>query len=357
MYTQCSHCQAEYEVAPELLVRGRGWLHCSDCGQDFDALGNLTKEPRQQDVPPLAIAARGDTQMDFEPVQHVSTEAFPEENLLVEHLQPVEHPQAEERLIEEHQAEIHQAELQSPEAQRMEEQADPAIRADHVPELAEADVDWEVEVDVVDAIISETPEDAEPAPAQAEPDSTPDSATEVPKPRTTRAPSFARDRKQLPVAAVQHGRGWRLGAMAALCALLVVQVALADRARYASDARTRPWLEKLCAVLHCQLPPWREPAALHLMARDVQAHPSVPEALIISASFRNDARWPQPWPDLDLTLSDINGQPVARRQFLPDEYLGLASRELSIAPGQSASITLEVADPGKQVVAFEFDFR
>ena len=39
--------------------------------------------------------------------------------------------------------------------------------------------------------------------------------------------------------------------------LLVLQVLLADRARLAADARTRPFMERACALLGCTLPPWR----------------------------------------------------------------------------------------------------
>ena len=132
---------------------------------------------------------------------------------------------------------------------------------------------------------------------------------------------------------------------------------IAERDTLAADARWRPWLERSCETLPCTLPPWREPAAMQLMTRDVRPHPSVPGALLISASFRNQAQWAQPWPQLDLTLSDLNGQPIAQRQFQPDQYLGIGARESLIQPDQTASVTLEVRDPGKQAVAFEFDFR
>lgn len=132
---------------------------------------------------------------------------------------------------------------------------------------------------------------------------------------------------------------------------------IAERDTLAADARWRPWLERTCEALRCTLAPWHEPAAMQLMTRDVRPHPSVPGALLISASFRNQARWAQPWPQLDLTLSDLNGRPIAQRQFQPDQYLGIGARESLIQPGQTASVTLEVRDPGKQAVAFEFDFR
>ena len=146
-------------------------------------------------------------------------------------------------------------------------------------------------------------------------------------------------------------------AVAALLFSLGLLSLIAERDTLAADARWRPWLERTCETLPCTLAPWREPAAMQLMTRDVRPHPSVPGALLISASFRNQAQWAQPWPQLDLTLSDLNGQPIAQRQFQPDQYLGIGARESLIQPDQTASVTLEVRDPGKQAVAFEFDFR
>ena len=60
---------------------------------------------------------------------------------------------------------------------------------------------------------------------------------------------------------------------------------------------------------------------------------------------------------VQLTLSDINGQPIAHRRFAPEEYLGHLQGSARVEPGQSASIALEVRDPGKQAVAFEFEFH
>ena len=77
--------------------------------------------------------------------------------------------------------------------------------------------------------------------------------------------------------------------------------------------------------------------------------------LHVSASFRNDARWAQPWPTVLLTLSDMDGRQVGLRAFKPADYLG--KRDTGhIAPGQSATIQLDVVEPAQQVVAFTFDF-
>jgi len=58
-----------------------------------------------------------------------------------------------------------------------------------------------------------------------------------------------------------------------------------------------------------------------------------------------------------LSLSNLDGDSLGLRRFSPRDYLGSAPATTLIAPGQSASITLEILDPGKRAVAFSFEFR
>lgn len=154
-----------------------------------------------------------------------------------------------------------------------------------------------------------------------------------------------------------RGNGaWWTGSFA-LALLLGVQIVLAQRVELARDPRWRGWLQAACSRIDCNLPAWRDVRALRLTARDVRPHPSVPDALMISATFRNDAPWPQAWPVLQISLADLDGKQIALRRFDADEYLGAAPREATLGPGQSASAVLEVQDPGKQAVAFAFEFH
>lgn len=169
-----------------------------------------------------------------------------------------------------------------------------------------------------------------------------------------RTPRFARPEPASPPPS--RPWGWWL-ALGVLALGLALQLALADRARLAGDAGWRPRLEWLCGLLACELPPWRETAAFRITSRDVRPHPSAPGALLVTTSFRNDARWPQPWPLVEVALHDIDGQALGLRRFAPLEYLGAPPATPMIAPGQSASATLEILDPGKRAVAFTFDFH
>ena len=94
-----------------------------------------------------------------------------------------------------------------------------------------------------------------------------------------------------------------------------------------------------------------------MLSRHVRPHPDAPGTLLIDASFRNDARWPQPWPRLELTLSDVDGRTVGARTFDAREYLGAPPAQPELAPGQSASLSLAVVEPAPDIVSFTVDFR
>ena len=180
----------------------------------------------------------------------------------------------------------------------------------------------------------------------------------------TQAPASPSPARPAPSFATTHAtttrsrRDYRaIGAALALTFLLGLQLLLAQRAVLSADPGWRPTIAALCSVLRCTLPPWREPAAFTMLSRHVRPHPDAPGTLLIDASFRNDARWPQPWPRLALTLSDVDGRTVGARTFEVGEYLGAAPAQAELAPGQSASLSLAVVEPAPDIVSFTFDFR
>ena len=190
----------------------------------------------------------------------------------------------------------------------------------------------------------------------AVPESPPDDQGELfkrPRAAAVAAPRFARERTR--IATPSQWRWWL--ASVVLLALLLVIYPIADRERLARNAGFRPTLESLCGAVGCTLPSWREPKAFEVTARDVRPHPSARGALLITVSFRNNAVFAQEWPLLELTMSDLNGQQVGMRRFHAQEYLGNAPKAPLIAAGQSANATLEVVDPGRNAVAYNFEFR
>lgn len=173
------------------------------------------------------------------------------------------------------------------------------------------------------------------------------------RPRRGSTPAFARARRSRPAA---RNWPWTIGATALLLCLLG-QIAYAERAMLLDDVRVRAVLDRVCDQFGCHLPLRHEPSKLELLSRDIRPHPSVPNALIISATLRNDAEFAQAFPAVEIALSDLDENRIAMRRFLPQEYLGdTHSIASGLAPGATAALVFEVADPGKNAVAFEFRF-
>lgn len=167
-------------------------------------------------------------------------------------------------------------------------------------------------------------------------------------------PAFAKRRRR----ARQRRNGPWLAGCALLLLTLAGEIAWAEQARWIDDARVRAWLDPLCATLGCRLPLRHDATTLELLSRDIRPHPSVPGALIISATLRNDAAFAQSFPTVEITLSDLDEKRIAMRRFAPREYLGDARTiGAGLAPGASTALVFEVADPGKDAVAFEFKFE
>jgi hypothetical protein len=169
------------------------------------------------------------------------------------------------------------------------------------------------------------------------------------------APTFARRGVARPRLRAS-GRQWAL--LAGLVALLGLQIVIADRAHLAANPRWRPLVGAACTLARCTLPDWREPEALTLLNRDVRPMPGVAGVLQIQASFRNDARWAQAWPWLQLSLSDADGRVIGTRILSPQDYLGQSpAAQDTLAPGQAVQVAFRVREPAASTAAFSFDFR
>ncbi|OAX65398.1 hypothetical protein A6R71_08220 [Xanthomonas translucens pv. arrhenatheri] len=170
------------------------------------------------------------------------------------------------------------------------------------------------------------------------------------------APSFMQ--RRAPRRPVMRAAPWQWIALTGLGLLLALQILIADRQRLGADARWRPWVAGVCQVLRCSLPPWREPGAFTMLSREVQPLPGRAGTLQIQATFRNDARWAQAWPLLQLSLADADGRTIGSRVLRPQDYLGRARPEAAtLAPGQSAQVTFQVREPAAETAAFSFDFH
>jgi len=149
---------------------------------------------------------------------------------------------------------------------------------------------------------------------------------------------------------------WSL-AILAMIATGMLQYAYYDRLRLVQYDELRPWLGLLCKYARCDLPEPRDPRRIELSSKNIYTHPNANDALMVSATMVNQAEYPQDFPIVELRFEDMRGQTIAARRFKPDEYLGIPEDKIKkMEPGDPISFNLEIVDPGKDVMSYEFRF-
>ncbi len=146
----------------------------------------------------------------------------------------------------------------------------------------------------------------------------------------------------------------RLAAGAWIAASAVAALALAAQLAYAYRGElaalwpgTRPWLAAACEALRCAIPLPQHPELISLESSELAAERGVPGVLTLSAVLRNRAGFPQAYPALELTLTDPQDRPLARRGLAPADYLGArAAREPAFAAGSETSFRLHIDAAG-----------
>lgn len=139
--------------------------------------------------------------------------------------------------------------------------------------------------------------------------------------------------------------------------ILAIQFIYFNRRDLAQYAEWRPTLEEICRYAGCEIPHQRDITKITLINRELRSHPAVVNALLVTATLVNNAPFRQPYPMLQLSLSDFSGRTVAIRRFQPAEYMSrVVGIESGMLPGMPVGVSLELADPGKAAVGFEFSF-
>lgn len=145
---------------------------------------------------------------------------------------------------------------------------------------------------------------------------------------------------QIDPAAARRNRAWAIGA-GLLALVLGAQAVYAYRGDLAVQyPGLKPYLAQLCGVVQCTLAPPQQPRRIAIEASDLQATDAARPGLIqLTATLRNHAGHDLGYPALDLVLTNTKEHTLARRIFLPREYL---ERGRDIAAGIPANAEITV---------------
>ncbi len=156
---------------------------------------------------------------------------------------------------------------------------------------------------------------------------------------------LAPKRRRLPTAV------WLAGSLL-LALLLFSQTAYFFAAELARDARLRPWLAQYCEQLGCSLRAPGGTAAVELAQTSVAPHPRYENALRLRAVLVNRTAMAQPYPLLEVSLTDSEGNMLARRAFTAAQYLE-APPGGTLAPAVATTARLDVTNADGKAVGYE----
>lgn len=149
---------------------------------------------------------------------------------------------------------------------------------------------------------------------------------------------------------------WAFGVVMTIL-VLAIQYGHFNRDELMRSDSLRPWARFVCSITGCRLPLRSDIDKLELSYYEVTSHPKTDGALLITAVMVNKADFDQPYPAMEIRLSDTGGRLVASRTFYPQEYLDAdVNLRHGLAADNPLQLALEIADPGSNAVSIQFRF-
>jgi len=340
--TRCPNCHALFRVAADQLKLRGGLVRCSACRHVFDATGTLSyiDDAALSTSPHAATPAVGAVIAAIRKAESTANESLSAHSV---------EPNASESSAVGPPSYAPSPERESDSELRTEADATISTEAFAEETLGTSGPTGlpEETSDAAPAVVAATDHRGE--------DELPggDAAADEPAEAEAASPSFLQH-------ADTHNRRRRttlfgLGAIL-LAALVVAQLAVAFRAELlAKFPHARPALEGLCRVFHCTVDWPSRGDLLAVVGSELQALPG--GTFELTAVVRNRGNTTLALPAIELTLSDTLNRTVARRVFLPDDYLAddrdpQAHMRAGLGAGADLTVRIAFAADGVNAAGF-----
>lgn len=298
MQTHCPHCETHFRITESQIDIADGYVRCGVCEEVFN-IYEVANDDSPDDKQQLPLSDTDDTPEDID-----------------------EHQSETEDLNHEEESNFHHNALPD---------SDPVTSED----IFDKESDQEMPDDFFDEDINEPLDYIVPTDIRRSASSKPHSAA---------------------VTAL-----WSIGILL-LISSLAIEYVWFNRDEFHQFPALQAQIEKLCQQLNCKKQSQRDPSKIQLITRNVYSHPNEKDALMINVIMKNNADFAQAYPVMQIDFSDIRGNSVAARRFFPFEYLATRYQDSEtkqqhlLQPDTDANITLEIKDPGKDAMTYEFNF-
>lgn len=384
MFTQCPKCQTIFEITAEHLKAAGGDVRCGHCLNVFNALENLSEE-----IPEHAVANNNDT-TETEPLFETA-ETNQTLSQSAQETDAVINSATINDAIIDTTTDIEAVETQSENTEEDHEFSQ--FFGDVLPEEDDAGLDYETRIkqkaatnpedqffygganeSVINKILEEkVTEDSltyesEEEGAESKNGKVKESRSGEKKTEASKESKAEEDKNatlEIPPLLVEdlqedqeqrsgQSKLWLVGSLV-LMLIFILQGIYFSRDDLAKNPTYRPWLTKACQTLGCTIAVPYDIGQIEIIGRDVRTHPKAARALIAGTTLINNAKFNQPYPLLTLTFSDMTGTVLAQRRFTPREYLKPGTNiKAGMTPDVPVQVELELIDPGKNAVNFEF---
>ncbi len=314
--TRCLHCETRFKISEAQLATHHGMVRCGHCLQAFDARPGFIPE---QPGPQLDL-------LTDELSEHAEATV------------PEEHAEPREFRVDE----THEEAEAVTEITDISDQAAPDAAAlpegEVAGEILESDGQEKISIETIACGI-ERQEAAVPesdgtldfscpaasvheqtAPAGITPDDTIPFRESLPQTLAEQV-VIAEDDTGDAVAEERRTWPWAIAALV-LVVLLMAQAAYFFRVSLAARLpMLKPALVGYCQLLNCSVPLPQNTELMGIESSSLVAEPGQENQVTFNALLRNRASYTLAFPILELTLNDEQDKPLARRLFLPKEYL------------------------------------
>ena len=117
--------------------------------------------------------------------------------------------------------------------------------------------------------------------------------------------------------------------------------------------KTKPMLVQVCAQIGCTINLPKKIESIVIDDSDIQEDANYVGVMRLSTVLINQAAFQQAYPNLELTLTDVEDKPKLRRIFKPNEYLPVNTNiALGLAPSEEVKLKLAVTTQGITVSGY-----